>query len=429
VRRKKLFAGLTAVLAVGIGGLFLAGTRASAQTETVLADFSCCPLGTPNQPFAGLLADSAGNLYGTTFEGGSTGHGAIFELSPAVGGGWTETVLYNFGEKPGEVEYGPQSGLTLDAAGNLYGTRSTGGANGFGMVFELSPAGGGSWTLKSLHNFTGTDGDYPESNVVFDSAGNLYGTTFFGGGYGNVYELSPTAGGNWVERVLHTFRVNGHDAHNPDAGVVLDSAGNLYGTTREGGTNFGKACQTGCGAVYEISPVAGGGWKETVLHSFADNGTDGTWLYGGLIIDSAGNLYGATNTGGNGTCRADTRTGCGTVFELSPVTGGGWNESILYNFQNNGSDGVYPQTGTLLLSGGNLYGTTGLGGSFSGGIAYKLTPSSGGWTETILHSFDDNGTDGYGPNGSLIIDSSGNLYGTTGSGGTGTGGTAFEITP
>jgi uncharacterized repeat protein (TIGR03803 family) len=432
MRSRRLSLGSIAVMAIFAVNLLTTGTRAAAQTETVLYNFSCCP-GTANQPFAGLVSDTAGNLYGTTFQGGASGHGAIFELSPVAGGGWTEAVIYSFGEKQGQVEYGPQSGLTLDAAGNLYGTRSTGGASNFGMVFELSPSGGGTWTLKALHSFTGKDGDYPESNVIFDGAGDLYGTTHFGGayGYGAVFELSPTQGGGWAEKVLHSFHRNGHDGMSPDGGLVFDSAGNLYGTTRLGGTNFGKACGLGCGTVFELSPVTGGGWTETVIHSFADNGTDGAIAYGGLIIDGAGNLYGATNAGGTGTCKANTLTGCGTVFEFSPATGGGWTETILYNFINDGTDGIYPQGGTLLLAGGNLYGTTGLGGASKGGIAYKLTPASGGgWTETILHAFETNGTDGYGPNGSLIMDASGNLYGTTGTGGSsGQGGTAFEITP
>jgi uncharacterized repeat protein (TIGR03803 family) len=431
MRNEKLSIGLTAALAIAVS-LLMAGTRAAAQTETVLYSFTCCPLGAANQPYGGLISDSAGNLYGTTFQGGAYGHGTVFDLSPIAGGGWNEAVIYSFNEKPGQVEYGPESGLIFDAAGNLYGTRSTGGTSGFGMVFELSPSGGGTWALKALHNFTGKDGDYPEASVIFDAAGNLYGTTHFGGayGYGAVYELSPIAGGGWAEKVLHSFHHNGHDGMSPDASLVFDAAGNLYGTTRLGGTNFGKQCQIGCGTVFELSPVAGGGWTETVLHSFADNGTDGALAYGGLIIDGAGNLYGATNAGGTGSCKAGAVIGCGTVFEFSPVAGGGWTETILYSFSKNGTDGMYPQTGTLLLAGGNLYGTTGKGGSNSVGTAYKLTLAGGGWTETILYTFENNGTDGLYPNGSLIMDGSGNLFGTTSSGGTsGQGGTAFEITP
>jgi hypothetical protein len=198
-----------------------------------------------------------------------------------------------------------------------------------------------------------------------------------------------------------------------------------------GGTNFSKTCQSGCGTVFELSPVTGMGWTETVLHSFDENGTDGAFAYGGLIIDGAGNLYGATNAGGTGLCKTSVVVGCGTVFELSPAAGGGWTETILYNFLKNGTDGVNPGTGTLLLAGGNLYGTTGSGGTDSVGIVYKLSPVVGGeWTETILHSFQNNGTDGLHPNGNLIMDSSGNLYGTTNSGGTSVqGGTVFEITP
>jgi uncharacterized repeat protein (TIGR03803 family) len=430
---KKLSVGLTVVFAMVVATLLMTGTRVAAQTETVLYDFTCCPLGPANQPYGGLISDAAGNLYGTTFQGGAYGHGAVFELSPIAGVGWSETVIYSFNEKPGQIDYGPESGLTLDAAGNLYGTKSTGGASGFGMVFKLIPSGGGTWTLKVLHSFIGTDGDYPEAGVIFDGVGNLYGTTHFGGayGYGAVFELSPIAGGGWREKVLYSFRHVGHDGVNPDAGLVFDAAGNLYGTTRVGGTNLSKKCQSGCGTVFELSPVAGKGWRETVLHSFAENGTDGAFAYGGLIIDGAGNLYGATNAGGTGLCKTSVVVGCGTVFELSPVAGGGWTEAILYNFLKNGTDGVYPQTGTLLLAGGNLYGVTDKGGTNSVGTVYKLSPAvGGGWTETILHAFQNNGSDGLYPNGSLIMDSLGNLYGTTSSGGTSVqGGTVFEITP
>jgi uncharacterized repeat protein (TIGR03803 family) len=430
---KKLFVPMIPVLAMFAVTALMTGTPAAAQTETVLYNFTCCPLGPANQPYAGLISDRAGNLFGTTFQGGAYGHGAVFELSPMAGGGWSEAVIYSFNEQPGRINYGPESGLILDAAGNLYGTKSTGGTSGFGIVFELSRGAGGKWTLKVLHSFTGKDGDYPEAGVIFDSAGNLYGTTHFGGayGYGAVFELSPIAGGGWTEMVLHSFPHNKLDGISPDGGLVFDAAGNLYGTTRLGGTNFSKKCQSGCGTVFELSPVTGKGWTETVLHSFDENGTDGAFAYGGLIIDGAGNLYGATNAGGTGLCKTSVVVGCGTVFELSPVAGGGWTEAILYNFVKNGTDGVYPQTGTLLLVGGNLYGTTGKGGNNSVGTVYKLSPAvSGGWTETILHAFQNNGSDGLYPNGSLIIDSLGNLYGTTSSGGTSVqGGTVFEITP
>jgi uncharacterized repeat protein (TIGR03803 family) len=176
--------------------------------------------------------------------------------------------------------------------------------------------------------------------------------------------------------------------------------------------------------VFELSPVTGKGWRETVLHSFDDNGTDGAWAFGGLIIDDVGNLYGTTNRGGNGRY--------GTVFELSPVAGGGWTETILHNFSNNGTDGLNPGMGTLLLAGGNLYGTTGSGGTDLSGTVYKLSPAGGGdWTGTIVYAFQNNRADGVHPNGSLIMDSSGNLYGTTFSGGTSfdEGGTVFEIMP
>ena len=415
--------GLTVVLSLVVVTGLMTGTRVAAQTETVLYNFTCCPRPGPSyQPRAGLVSDAAGNLYGTTVQGGAYGFGAVFELSPIAGGGWSEKVIYSFNEKPGQDDFGPESGLTLDAAGNLYGTKGTGGAFDLGMVFKLVPSGGGTWTLKVLHSFTGNDGGGPEAGVIFDGGGNLYGTTVGGGAYGRgaVFVLSPNPGGGWREKVLHSFRQVRPEGITPFAGLVFDAAGNLYGTTIGGGSS--KTCQGGCGTVFKLSPVTGKGWRETVLHSFDDNGTDGALPYGGLIIDGAGNLYGTTFRGGNGRY--------GTVFEFSPVAGGGWTETILHNFSNNGTDGAEPEFGTLLLAGGNLYGSTPAGGPDGRGTVYKLSPAGGGgWTETILHTFE--GDDGISPNGSLIMDSSGNLYGTTFSGGTafGGGGTVFEIMP
>ncbi len=271
---------------------------------------------------------------------------------------------------------------------------------------------------KVLHSFGhGTDGTLPRGGVVLDAAGNLYGTTFEGGihGVGTAFELSPQADGVWTETVLHSF--NGADGWFPEAGLIFDTAGNLYGTTGLGGIHE-------FGTVFELSPREGGGWAEKVLHSFNENGVDGSLPYASLIFDVAGNLYGTTYYGGIHTCEGHY---CGTVFELSPKDGG-WSEKLLHSF-GNGTDGTLPQSSLAIDAAGNLYGTTYYGGIHAAGVAFELSPrEGGGWTETVLHSF-GNGNDGADPQAGMIyVD--GNLYGTTYFGGGEDGfGTVFEITP
>ncbi len=257
-----------------------------------------------------LMFDSAGNLYGVTREGGNNicpdGCGTAVELSPDGQGGWIEKVLHYFGNGTDGVY--PEGPLTPDSAGNLYGTTSAGGDYNLGTVFELSPTGNGDYTEKKLHNFgSDADGAAPYSGVVFDSAGDLYGTTGQGGNYsyGTVFEMTPNGDGSWAEKKLHSFG-NGTDGNTPYAGVVLDGAGNLYGTTWGGG-----AAVCSCGTVYEVSPNGDGTWTEKKLHSFGMNNTDGAFPYAGLIFDAGGNLYGTTTSGGNYGCNA---SGCGTVF-------------------------------------------------------------------------------------------------------------------
>ncbi len=375
-------------------------------------------------PHATLLLDTGGNLYGTTFNGGIHGGGAAFELSPQQGGSWSEKVLHSFGkDTDGRLLY---AGLTMDPAGNLYGTTQAGGIHSYGTLFELSPGQRGSWTETVLHNFNynGQGGAFPESKLIFDSAGNLYGTTQSSGIHyaGTAFELSPKQGGGWTETVLHSFG-NGTDGAVPNAGMIFDTAGNLYGTTGVGGvhpcpSNGGN----GCGTVFELSPSQGGGWTETVLHNFG-NGTDGYTPFSGLVLDASGNLYGTTSSGGI--------HNFGTAFELAPKQGGGWTETVLHSFNLNGSDGTYPQAELLLDGAGNLYSTTFSGGPFSVGTVFELAPKQGGgFTESIVHSFDFNGTDGANPIfAGLIRDSAGNYYGTTSAGGAYDLGTVFELTP
>jgi uncharacterized repeat protein (TIGR03803 family) len=335
---------------------------------------------------------------------------------------WREKVLLNFNGTDGDK---PIASLIFDAAGNLYGTTNEGGTHGYGTVFELTPIVGGGWTETVLYNFCSqtncTDGEFPPASLIFDAAGNLYGTTNEGGthGGGTVFELTPIVGGGWTETVLYNFcsQTNCTDGEFPLAGLIFDAAGDLYGTTWEGGAY-------GVGTVFELTPTAGGGWTEQVLHSF--NGGDGSYPYlGGLIFDAAGNLYGTTLWGG-------AYPSVGTVFELTPTAGGGWTEQVLHSF--NGADGFNPEDSLVFDAAGNLYGTTYEGGGYGYGTVFELTPTAGGgWTEQVLHSFDNNGTDGFYPEASLIFDAAGNLYGTTQAGGTSTCdggcGTVFELRP
>ncbi len=347
---------LMATLAIFAVALFATSTRAAAQEKVLHVFLDDLVDGTT--PQAGLIFDAAGNLYGTTVGGGPTGDGTVFELSPAGGGNWTEKVLWNFGNGADGAE--PVAGLIFDAAGNLYGTTSLGGTSNSGIVFELMPGAGGTWTEKVLHNFNYNDGDEPAAGLIFDAAGNLYGTTYEGGlDFGVVFELSPGAGGSWTEKVLYSFSGEPTDAASPQAGLIFDITGNLYGTTKFGGTS-------GAGAVFELSPAGGGTWTEKVLWSFG-NGADGGSPVAGVIFDATGNLYGTTSAGG-------TFSDGGTLFKLSPAGDGGggtWTEQVLHNF-GNGTDGSSPQAGLVLDGAGNLYGTTYNGGSYGGGTVFRF---------------------------------------------------------
>ena len=346
-------------------------------------------------PSATLIADKTGNLYGTTQQGGTggcieagatLGCGTLFEMSPpsTSGDSWTETVLYSFqGASDGAS---PVAGLVMDAEGNLYGTT----ASATGTVFELSPpaTSGSSWTLTTLHAFEGSDGAAPSGSLMFDKSGNLYGTTqgggYYGGTYcldggcGTVFELSPpvTSGGAWTEKVLYAFAADLDGAY-PRAGLVMDEAGNLYGTTYAGGVNKTHPCTStfdGCGTVFELHPSAGT-WTEHILHSF-------TWTDGDRPVDTLtfykGALYGTTSEGQD----------YGSVFQLA-VSAGKWTLTSLFTFNEN--DGSFPMSEVSIDSSGNLFGTTN-GGPADGsyGNVFELSPpttSGGAWGQTILHSF------------------------------------------
>ncbi len=411
MRVKRRSIRLMATLAIFITILFATSTWAAAE-DTVLHSFN-------NNgadgivPDGGVIFDAAGNLYGTTWAGGTYRVGTVYELTPAAGGGWTEQVLHNFGN--GTDGAFSAAGLIFDTAGNLYGTTAGGGTYSKGTVFELTPTAGGGWTEKVLYSFNGngSDGFAPYSGLVFDAAGNLYGTAYYGGAYssGTVFELTPQAGGTWTEQVLHSFG-NGTDASLPFAGLTFDTAGNLYGTTEVGGASGGCTAY-GCGTVFELTPAAGGTWTEKVVYSFANNGTDGTVPKAGVIFDAAGNLYGTTTQGGT--------YNLGALFELTPAGGGTWTEQVLHSF-GNGTDGANLYARLIFDTAGNLYGTTYQGGSYGGGTVFRFNAQG----EVLLQSF--SGTDGAGPVAGLVLDVAGNLYGTTSSGGASDEGAVFEVT-
>ena len=368
-------------------------------------------------PWGGVTLDDKGDLFGASASGGDLnecdgyGCGVVFELRPLPGGKWAEAVLYKF-DSNGSDGYTSYGSVTIGSGNRLYGTTHAGGSHHIGTVFELA-RGASGWTEKVLYSF-GTrskDGYEPTAGVAMDKAGNLYGTAPYGGS--TAFELSPGSGG-WKETMLHRFGIQKNDGAGPFAGVILDTSGNLYGTTYGGGAYNG-------GTVYEIERTATG-WKEKVLHSFAVNYKDGhTPGWGSLFMDSSGSLYGTT--AGGGCCG-------GVVFKLTPDSNGRWKETILYQFQG-GASGFEPNAGVVMDKAGNLYGTTDYGGNAycDCGVIYKLAPGrKGKWTYTVLHTFGI-GNDGGVPEGNLVIDGKGNLYGGTVLGGTYGGGVVFELTP
>jgi uncharacterized repeat protein (TIGR03803 family) len=416
--------GVRVAVAVFIATLLVPGARVAAQ-EKVLHNFNLDGSGGASPLYGALITDEAGNLYGTTSEGGPPNRtGTVFELHPPLAGkkSWREAVLWSFSDiDSGKGGIEPFAGLVFDSSHiNLYGTTYIGGTYNGGTIFELSPKKGGGWTHTVLHDFNDDNGDGydPYAGLVIDAKGNLYGTTYRGGasGLGTVFELKPPAAGktDWTEHILHSFQGNPTDGANPEAGLSFDGNGNLYGTTVYGDTNG----LYNAGTVFELSPVAGGGWKYTgVIWSFSNNGVDGSEPgYGSLVLDKSGNLYGTTSGGGTNFL--------GTVFELSPKTGGGWSETILWDF-GSGEDGAFPYAGVIFDTSGNLYGTTFQGGEYDDGSVFKLTPNL---TESLLHSFNNNGVDGFEPYAGLLLNH-GVLYGTTPGGGKDGFGTVFRVKP
>jgi uncharacterized repeat protein (TIGR03803 family) len=380
----------------------LTAPSAQAQSLKVLYSFAGGVDGA--DPYAGVIRDAKGNLYGTTLYGGNNGSGCsqgscgvVFRVEPTG----NETVLYSFtgGASDGAS---PTGGVIEDATGNLYGTTSLGGPVDAGTVFRVTKKG----TETVLHIFTDEpDGANPEPGVIRDAEGNLFGTTCCGGLYaGTVFRVTKKG----TETVLYSF-TGRSDGWAPFGGLIRDDEGNLYGTTEQGGSR-------GCGVVFKLSKKD----KETALYSFSGS-VDGGWPTGGLIRDSGGTLYGTTALGGNGTCDA----GYGTVFKLTKVG----KETVLYSFTG-GSDGSEPTGGLIRDSRGNLYGTTSFGGDtsceppYGCGTVFKLSKTG---KETVLHTF-TGGADGANPDAGMIQDSKGNFYGTTFYGGAYGYGTVFKLT-
>jgi uncharacterized repeat protein (TIGR03803 family) len=360
-------------------------------------------------PLASLAFDRRGNLYGTTSGGGAYTSGTVFVLSPSAQGPWRKSLLHSFSYKSDGGD--PRSGLIFDGVGDFYGTTSAGGPHLAGTVFKLTPGSSG-WTFSLVYDGDGSSGD-----LVLDKAGDLYGTIGPGNsGAGAVAELTPGPCG-WSNAMLYSFGSQQDDGNAPYAGLAWDMSGNLYGTTIYGG-DF--SCSQGCGTVFQLSPNSSG-WHETVLHRFS--GKDGRYPYAGVIFDRAGNLYtAASDGGGNG-------SDYGSVYKLTRGYGGKWTGTVLHRFQNL-VDGAGPVSTPVMDSAGNLYGTA-EGGNYSCnggcGVVYKLTPrAKGPWQYTILHKF--NGSDGVYPDGGVILDGKGHLYGTTIEGGAHGYGVVYEIT-
>ncbi|MFZ0770195.1 MAG: choice-of-anchor tandem repeat GloVer-containing protein [Candidatus Sulfotelmatobacter sp.] len=353
--------------------LLLTASLAHSQ-DKVLVSFS--GTGNGSKPQCILAMDSHGNLYGTTATGGDVNGGLVFKVTPHGGGVWTEETIYSFDSAANGT--GPTGGVVLDVAGNVYGTTVSGGALGLGTAFELSPQSGSAYTETVIHSFGDTgDGIFPSAQMIFDAAGNLYGTTLFGEAFGTgeegggtVFELSPQSGGTWSEEVLHS-------------------------------------------------------WTETIIHNFAGGTADGRLPESGVTLDAAGNVYGTTVGGG--------KYARGIVFELVPQGGGVWSEKGLHAF-GNGLDGANPEGEVLLDAAGNIYGTTFDGGKYGvsyGGVGtlYELSQTAGIWSEARLFNFGSTNKDAGYPMSGLIFDPSGNIYGTSTGGGEVGNGTVYKIKP
>jgi uncharacterized repeat protein (TIGR03803 family) len=428
-------------LATAVMALALLPPATAAATEATLYVFPESGQ-TGYYPTGTLCRDATGALYGTTFLGGAYNQGTVFRLSPPAPGQtkWALSVLYHF--HGGNDGGAPSGGVVRGSSGALYGTAFSGGSNSNGVVFKLTPPGPGkpTWTETVLHDFNynwvlnNHDGANPCAGLIMDASGALHGTTIGGGtanqsvaGCGTVFKLTPPGPGQttWTETVLYRF-AGGADGQSPSSGLTADRTGALYGTTHYGGAG---TCQddwgtvVGCGTVFKLTPPLPGTttWTKTILHRFT-NSPDGGLPAGTLRLDATGALYGTMYEGGT--------SGCGTVFKLTPPAAGrtAWTESVLHSFA--GPDGAGPQGGVIADAAGRLYGATS-GGGTGYGVVFRLSPPASGqtaWSEAVLHRFNIL-TSGDNPAYGLVADSQGHLFGTAYYGGTGLGGTVFEVTP
>ena len=396
---------------------------AQAQTFSVIHNFFGGSDGA--SPQSGLTVDNRGNLYGTAGSGGDGGGGTVFKMVHE-GSGWIFLTLYSFDTRLTDNGIAPEAAVVIGSNGSLYGTTEIGGVDGqgcdtygCGLVYNLRPPARatasalGQWTETVLYAFTGSpDGAHPEAAVVFDQAGNIYGTTLQGGSsnWGTAYELLPANGG-WTERALYSF-TNGNDGGYLTGSLIFDLAGQLYGLANSGGVY-------GNGTVFQLSQ-SGSSWTESTLYAFPGQGQNGENPAGGLILDGSGNLYGGTSYGGSNYG--------GTAFELIPEPGGSWTYRLLYSFIHNGTTTPGPLCSLTMDAAGNLYGTTFGDGAYGFGSVFKLTPTGEGWIYTDLHDF-TGGNDGRYPAGSVVFDQAGNFYGTTTGGGAYGYGVVWEITP
>jgi len=336
---------------------------------------------------------------------------AAFVLSVASAAAVTTDVILSFEEDEGEYA---DTDLETDSAGNIYGTTVLGGDFGSGTVFQLSPTPNG-WVHTVLYSFTGgADGGEPYKGVTIDREGNLYGTAVTGGsgscegGCGVAYKLT-NSGGNWTQTVIHAF-TGGDDGSGPGARLTVDRGGNIYGMAPTGGAN-------GLGTIYKISQ-AGAAWTFKVIHTFT-GGDDGATGSAGRMVLRRARLYGAATTGG--------AHGSGVIFELSPRAVGEWDFRAIYAFKGQ-PDGSFPYGALLFAGSGKIYGTTYYGGTSGIGAVYELSPRRNGeWNENVIYSFQE-GSDGNSPISNLVFDPAGNLYGTTSEGGLGSG-TIFKLSP
>lgn len=357
----------------------------------------------------GVTLDAAGNLYGTTQNGGPLDYGVVFKLTRQSDGTWDESVLHFF--QGGSGGRGPVSGVTFDKNGNLYGVTVAGGvpcagrAAGCGTAYKLTPQPDGTWNHTLIYAFGGIEGDIRGTELTFDTEGNLYGFSSVGNANccGVVFRLKPNDDGSWSEEILYTFK-GGRDGNFPVGNLVFDQAGNLYGETAQGG-------EKDCGTVFKLTPDPGGNWSESVVHSFCASKSDGWAPNGGLTMDADGNLFGVTVWGGGAAMPpCPLQTGCGTVFQFKPQPDGSWSYKKIHTFLDTPS--ADPSGGLAVDAAGNVYGTTSLNGTNDYGTIFMLVHNpDDSFTGKTLHVF--KGYPAIAPSGKLVLDESGTLYGTT----------------